>query len=150
MRRAVHRHPEEGLELPDTQAAVLRTLDGLPLRIHTGHALSSVVAVLAGTAPGPVVLLRADMDALPLTERTGLAFGGYRCTYGTSFVMAVELTDDGPVGVGLLAYGQSGDARSPHHRDGTDAYAAKQPRPLLFTDEAIAADPNLVERTVTS
>ena len=78
MRRAVHRHPEEGLELPDTQAAVLRTLDGLPLRIHTGHALSSVVAVLAGTAPGPVVLLRADMDALPLTERTGLAFASER------------------------------------------------------------------------
>ncbi|MCU1498221.1 MAG: pvdQ1, partial [Acidimicrobiales bacterium] len=62
--------------------------------------------------------------------------------------MAVELTDDGPVGVGLLAYGESGDDRSPHHVDGTEAFAAKAVRPLLFTDEAIDADPALVRRTV--
>jgi amidohydrolase len=60
--------------LPATQAAVVRALDGLPLRISTGAALSSVVAVLDGARPGPTVLLRGDMDALPLTERTGLAF----------------------------------------------------------------------------
>jgi amidohydrolase len=74
LRRAVHRHPEIGLDLPVTQAAVLRMLSSLPLRVHTGTALSSVVAVLDGDRPGPTVLLRADMDALPLTERTGLAF----------------------------------------------------------------------------
>lgn len=83
------------------------------------------------------------------TARTGLTTGGYRCAYGTSFLMAVELTDDGPVGVGLLAYGQSGDARSPHHMDGTEAYAAKTTRPLLFTDAAIEADPTLVRRRVS-
>ena len=69
--------------------------------------------------------------------------------HGTSFLMAVELTDDGPQGVGLLAYGQSGDARSPHHVDGTEAYAAKALRPLLFTDAAIDADPELVRRTIS-
>lgn len=74
LRRAVHRHPETGLTLPVTQAAVLRALTGLPLRVVTGSALSSVVAVLDGDRPGPAVLLRADMDALPLVERTGLAF----------------------------------------------------------------------------
>ena len=71
-----------------------------------------------------------------------------RCTYGTSFVMAVEMTDDGPVGVGFLAYGQSGDPASIHHVDGTQAYAAKQTRPLRFTDADIDADPELVRRTV--
>jgi hippurate hydrolase len=63
-----------GLRLPATQGAIVRALDGLPLRVRTGDALSSVVAVLDGSRPGPTVLLRADMDALPLTERTGLAF----------------------------------------------------------------------------
>jgi hippurate hydrolase len=74
LRRAVHRHPEVGLRLPATQAQIVRALDGLPLRVHTGVGLSSVVAVLDGARPGPTVLLRADMDALPLTERTGLPF----------------------------------------------------------------------------
>ena len=64
------------------------------------------------------------------TARTGLAEGGYRCMYGTSFLMAVELTDEGPRGLGLLAYGQSGARRSEHHVDGTRAYAAKAVRPL--------------------
>ncbi|MEU8003407.1 M20 family metallopeptidase [Catellatospora sp. NPDC049111] len=74
LRQAVHRHPEIGLHLPHTQAAVLQALDGLPLEITTGHSLSSVVAVLQGGLPGPVVLLRADMDALPVTELTGLEY----------------------------------------------------------------------------
>jgi acyl-homoserine-lactone acylase len=53
------------------------------------------------------------------------------------------------VGLGLLAYGNSGDPRSPHHRDGTEAYAAKAPRPLLFRRGDIDADPNATRRTVT-
>ncbi|WP_156755162.1 M20 metallopeptidase family protein [Actinokineospora pegani] len=74
LRRALHRHPEQGLEVPRTQAAVLRALDGLGLRISTGTSVGSVVAVLDGARPGPAVLLRGDMDALPLTEDTGLDF----------------------------------------------------------------------------
>jgi hippurate hydrolase len=74
LRRSVHRHPERGLALPATQAAVLRALEGLPVRVTTGTSLSSVVAVLDGVRPGPTVLLRGDMDALPIMERTGLAF----------------------------------------------------------------------------
>ncbi|MCB1038506.1 MAG: penicillin acylase family protein, partial [Acidimicrobiales bacterium] len=66
----------------------------------------------------------------------------------TSFLMAVELTDDGPVGIGLLAYGQSGDPRSPHHLDGTEAYSAKAARPLRYADADIEADPALVRRTL--
>ena len=63
--------------------------------------------------------------------------------------MSVELTDRGPEGLVLLAYGQSGDPRSPHHRDGTDAYAAKACRPIRFHDADIEADPDLVRTTVT-
>ncbi|MEI5103495.1 M20 family metallopeptidase [Streptomyces sp. PmtG] len=74
LRRALHRAPEIGLHLPRTQRAVLAALDGLPLRITTGEHLSSVVATLEGALPGRTVLLRGDMDALPLREDTGLAF----------------------------------------------------------------------------
>jgi len=76
LRRAIHAEPEIGLDLPLTQQKVLAALDGLPLEVTTGAALSSVTAVLRGTrnSGGPVVLLRGDMDALPVTERTGLDF----------------------------------------------------------------------------
>src|SRR3954465_14840039 len=74
LRRDLHREPEVGLDLPRTQEKVLAALDGLPLEIDTGTALSSVTAVLRGASPGPVVLLRGDMDALPLTEQSGVSY----------------------------------------------------------------------------
>ncbi len=74
LRHAIHREPEIGLHLPKTAAKVLDTLAGLPVEISTGRALSSVTAVLRGGHPGPVVLLRGDMDALPVTEETGLPY----------------------------------------------------------------------------
>ena len=75
LRRAIHAEPETGLHLPLTQEKILAALDGLPLEVTRGSALTSVTAVLRGGAGGgPAVLLRADMDALPVTERTGLDF----------------------------------------------------------------------------
>ena len=75
LRRELHQIPEVGLDLPLTQARVLKALDGLPLEITLGKSLSSIVAVLRGTAPGdnerPVVLLRGDMDGLPVRELSG-------------------------------------------------------------------------------
>jgi len=74
LRRRIHRHPEIGLALPRTQAAVLEALDGLGLETHAGQRTTSVIARLTGGKPGPTILLRADMDALPLREATGLPF----------------------------------------------------------------------------
>jgi amidohydrolase len=74
LRRELHRIPEIGLHLPRTQEKVLAELDSLPLEVTTGESLDSVTAVLRGGKPGPVVLLRGDMDALPVAERTGEAF----------------------------------------------------------------------------
>jgi hippurate hydrolase len=68
LRRAIHREPELGLELPRTQEKVLGALDGLGLELTLGTALNSVAGVLRGAKPGPTVLLRGDMDALPLRE----------------------------------------------------------------------------------
>ncbi|GLX92434.1 M20 family metallopeptidase [Herbidospora sp. NBRC 101105] len=70
LRRAIHREPEIGLDLPRTQEKVLAALDGLPLEVTTGQRLTSVTAVLrGGRSEGRSVLLRADMDALPIRER---------------------------------------------------------------------------------
>ncbi|HET7015598.1 MAG TPA: M20 family metallopeptidase [Streptosporangiaceae bacterium] len=74
LRHALHAEPEIGYELPKTQRKVLGALEGLPLEISTGDKLSSVTAVLRGGRPGPVVLLRGDMDALPIHEATGVPF----------------------------------------------------------------------------
>jgi len=74
LRRDLHQNPELGLDNPRTQAMVLAALDGLPVDIRTGDGLTSVVADLTGTTDGATVLLRADTDALPMTEDTDLDF----------------------------------------------------------------------------
>jgi amidohydrolase len=74
LRRALHRRPELGLDLPRTRDAVVAALADLPVQVHLGRSVSSVVAVLEGERRGPTILLRGDMDALPLPEDTGLPF----------------------------------------------------------------------------
>jgi amidohydrolase len=74
LRRELHREAEIGLDLPRTQAIILRELEPLGLEITLGQALTSVTAVLRGAHDGPAVLLRADMDALPIAEESGEAF----------------------------------------------------------------------------
>ncbi|MDQ2966123.1 MAG: M20 family metallopeptidase [Chloroflexota bacterium] len=74
VRRRLHARPEIGLHLPATQAVVVEELRNLRLEPVLGKSVSSVTAVIPGARPGPTVLLRADMDALPLQEDTGLDF----------------------------------------------------------------------------
>lgn len=78
LRRRLHRCPEVGLDLPETQAVVLDALSPCGLAVEVGRRLRSVVARLDGARPGPTVLLRADMDALPLAEATGLPYASAR------------------------------------------------------------------------
>ena len=65
---------------------------------------------------------------------------GYPVNSGTSFLMALEYTDDGPKAKAFLTYSQSGDTSSEHYYDQTLLYSKKQWRPILFTEEEIAAD----------
>ncbi|MEN8161676.1 MAG: M20 family metallopeptidase [Myxococcota bacterium] len=74
LRRALHSEPELGLELPKTREKVLERLEALPLEIETHRGTSGVVATLRGARPGRSILLRADMDALPMPADTGLPF----------------------------------------------------------------------------
>jgi len=73
-RRDLHAHPELGNQEARTSAFLAERLRALGYEVRTGVAKTGVVAVLRGGKPGPVVALRADMDALPVTEETGLPF----------------------------------------------------------------------------
>ncbi len=93
IRRRIHRYPELGLDLPVTQALVAAELRALGLEPRPGDMTTSVTAVIEGDRPGPTILLRGDMDALPLQEDTGLDFasevGGqmHACGHDTHVAM---------------------------------------------------------------
>jgi hippurate hydrolase len=74
LRRSIHTEPEIGLDLPRTASKVVQALEGLPLELRQGRRTTSVTADLRGAAPGKTIVLRADMDALPLQEDTDVAF----------------------------------------------------------------------------
>jgi hippurate hydrolase len=74
LRRAIHEDPELGLQTPRTTAKAKQALAGLPLEFFEGPSTTGFVALLRGPANGRTVLLRGDMDALPLQEDTGLSF----------------------------------------------------------------------------
>ncbi|MFN3592446.1 MAG: M20 family metallopeptidase [Thermaurantiacus sp.] len=74
LRRAIHAEPELGLHTPKTSAKVRDALSGLPLEWREGGSTTGMVAILRGPANGRTVLLRGDMDALPMDEDTGLDF----------------------------------------------------------------------------
>ncbi len=74
VRRDLHRWPEVGLDLPKTRDRVLEALDGLPLDITLHKTTSGIAALLTGDKPGSTVMLRGDMDALPMPEDTGLDY----------------------------------------------------------------------------
>jgi amidohydrolase len=95
LRRRLHRVPEVGLQLPLTQAIVVDALRGIGLEPRLGRSVSSVVAVIEGSGPGPTILLRADTDGLPLVEETGLPFVSdhqgrmHACAHDTHTAMLV-------------------------------------------------------------
>lgn len=73
-RRDFHQHPELSNREERTAATVAAQLRKLGLKPRTGIAHHGVVAIIKGGKPGPKIALRADMDALPVTEQTGLPF----------------------------------------------------------------------------
>jgi amidohydrolase len=95
LRRAIHAEPEIGLRNPLTTAKAKQALAGLPLEYHEGASTTGFVAVLRGPSNGRTVLLRGDMDALPMSEDTGLPFSSqvenamHACGHDTHVAMLV-------------------------------------------------------------
>ncbi len=73
-RRDIHEHPELGNHEIRTAGIIAKYLQSLGIEVKTGVAKTGVVGILKGRKTGPVVALRADMDALPVTERTDVPF----------------------------------------------------------------------------
>ena len=107
LRRAIHAEPELGLETPLTLQKVRAELADLPLEWRSGPSCSGAVAVLQGARPGRSVLLRGDMDALPMAEDTGLPFAStlagrmHACGHDTHTAMLA--------GAARILAGQAGD-----------------------------------------
>lgn len=74
LRRRIHEEPELGLDNPKTRAKILAELDDLDLELQLHENSSGIIAILRGTRPGRRILLRGDMDALPMPEDTDLPF----------------------------------------------------------------------------
>ncbi|MGA9796859.1 MAG: M20 family metallopeptidase [Rhizomicrobium sp.] len=74
LRRDIHRFPEQGLHLPQTTRKARAALEGLDVEIAEGKSTSGLIVTLRGAQQGPTILLRGDMDALPMPEDTDVAF----------------------------------------------------------------------------
>ena len=74
LRRKLHEHPELAFEEHETAKAVAAFLSKVGIKFKSGVGKTGVVAVIEGSRPGPTIGIRADMDALPILEQTGLPF----------------------------------------------------------------------------
>ena len=98
IRRELHQIPEFALDLPQTQARILKSIEGLG-EITLGRDLTSIALVIRGGKPGPTVVLRADMDALKVEEETGL---DYASTNGYMHACGHDLHMAGAIGAAHL------------------------------------------------
>ena len=96
LRRRIHKKPELGLDLPLTTQAVLDELQGLDVAIARGPSTSGLIVTLNGAKPGRTILLRGDMDALPMPEDTGLDYASefpgrmHACGHDSHTAMLVQ------------------------------------------------------------
>ncbi|MFH3871214.1 M20 family metallopeptidase [Acinetobacter pittii] len=74
LRQHIHEHPELGNMEFKTSALVQKELKSYGIQVKTGYAKTGVIGILKGNKPGPIIALRADMDALPMEEKSGVAF----------------------------------------------------------------------------
>jgi len=174
LRRQLHRHPELGLDLPRTQSAIIDALTEMGLTPRLGTSLSSVVADLDGGRPGPTILLRGDMDALPMPEDTGLDFSSevvgsmHACGHDAHVAMLVGAArllvarkDDLPGRVRFMFQpGEEGSGGAAHMitegvLDGVDAAFALHVAPTLWSGMVawkggpVMASADVVNITVT-
>ncbi len=113
------------------------------LPIHGGIALDGVTNKTTYFPSTRTMMPGGERGAL-VNSRSGLTKAGYPINYGTSYLLVLHFTDDGPEARALMTYSASSDPASPHFADQTAMFADKQLRPVLFTEAAIAADANLV------
>jgi acyl-homoserine-lactone acylase len=148
--RAAQLLAQAGVAL-DTPLGKLQFSDrnGGRIPIHGGEGGYDGIANFVNYAPNVTTL-----EPVPAYERVKgsrfLTKEGYPVNRGSSFVMALEYTAQGPRAQAFMTYSQSGDPASPLYYDQTELFSAKKWRRILYTEAEIKADPNLKSRTVTS
>jgi acyl-homoserine-lactone acylase len=107
--------------------------------IGGGQFFEGTIAIATYSGGNATLLPRIPRSDL-VNSTSDLREDGYQINYGNSWVMAVEMTEAGPVAEAVMTYSQSEDPRSPHFADQTALYGQGQMRPILFEEADIAAD----------
>jgi acyl-homoserine-lactone acylase len=117
--------------------------------LHGGQSREGVANVVNYSNIKSTLDETADRGQL-VNTRTSLSSLGYVINSGTSFLMTMEFTDEGPNASAILTYGQSANPASPHFSDQTERFSRKEWRKILFKEEDIQSDPGLEELVVES
>jgi acyl-homoserine-lactone acylase len=147
--RAIAVLDRAGLALDATLGSVQRSgRAGTPIPIHGGDGAYEGVENVVRFARNATTLEPSPEVASLIEGSRWLTAEGYPITTGTSFLMALEFTSEGPRARAILTYGESGDRGSEHFTDQTRLYSSKSWRPILFDQRDIRADPELAETEV--
>lgn len=122
--------------LGELQYPPSKTAQRIP--IHGGHGAWEGLLNMQQASTNTTTLEPLDLPA-PVEGSRFLTEGGYPVVHGSSFLMSLEYTDEGPRAEAFLTYSQSGDPDSEHFVDQTELFSKKQWRPILFTEDQIAA-----------
>jgi len=150
--QAIKRLTGAGFSIDQPLGELQYTLKGdQRLPIHGGYGYEGAFNVISfSNATGSNSTLLPKHPTGPTVSPTGLTADGYPVNNGSSFVMVLGFEDDGPHARAVTTYSQSSDPASPHFADQTALYGQQTMRPVLFTEEEIAQDPELSETTVRS
>ncbi|HAN31782.1 MAG TPA: acylase [Myxococcales bacterium] len=117
---------------------------GVPGATHTEGAFNVI-----GWSPGRDSTTMGHFDPGPvLNSVTGRTSSGYPINYGSSFMMAMQFTDEGPIGFTLVSYSQSAEPDSAWHSDQTKMFNQGQWKTIRFTEDAIQNDPKLTSQQI--
>jgi len=136
------------LDAPFSDAQFTKKGDDI-IPIPGGNGIEGAFNIVTYSSDRTTLLPKIPRGAV-VHGSTDLTDEGYLINYGTSFVMALEFTDDGPNANCLLTYSQSMDPTSPHFSDQTQLFGQDSWRPILFTEADLVADPGLTTVTVSS
>lgn len=146
--KAVKRLTDNGFALNSVLRDSQYTVKGdKRIPIHGGNAREGIMN-LVGYSGNSTLFPTTPRDSV-INFNTGLTGSGYVVNYGTSFLMAVELTPKGPVCNAITTFSQSADPASPFYSDQTEMYSNKQWRPCLYNQQQIKSDPGLKTYKVT-
>jgi acyl-homoserine-lactone acylase len=116
---------------------------GDPIPLHGGQGdVEGTFNIIADF----LIPLHTGLEPIDLVVGNG---EGYPTLFGSTFILTVAFSAEGPVAEAVLTYGESGDPASPHFSDQTRLFAEKRLRPVLFTEDQIASDPELEVRRVS-